>query len=240
MNPTIRHVGLLIPASNTTIEVEYNRVLPKHYQVHVGRLLMRTVDRAGWQTQDAEIDHQARLLGTAPIELIVLAQSTASFYATGYDETVTARMQAASGVPALAAGQVVGQAVRALGARRVALFGPYGGETAALSRAYFEDRHGLTVVAAESFANLPNREISSLGIDDASAAMARADQPDIDALVIVGGNFAAMGAIATWERRFNKPIVTSNQATMWAIFRALDPTARLPGYGRLLEDLPGG
>ena len=240
MNPSIRHVGMLIPASNTTIELEYNRVLPKHYQVHVGRLLMRTVDRAGWQTQDSEIDHQARLLGTAPIELIVLAQSTASFYAAGYDDTVTARMQAASGVPALAAGQIVGRAVRALGARRVVLVAPYGGETAALSRPYFEDRHGLTVVAAESFANLPNREISSLGIGAAAAALARADREDIDALVIVGGNFAAMGAIAEWERRFNKPIVTTNQATMWAIFRALDPTARLPGYGRLLDELPAG
>ena len=97
MNPTTRHIGILIPASNTTIELEYNRVLPKDYQIHVGRLLMRTVDRAGWLTQDAEIDHQARLLGTAPIELIVLAQTTASFYAADYDDTVTARMQAASG-----------------------------------------------------------------------------------------------------------------------------------------------
>jgi len=240
MNPTIRHIGMLIPASNTTIELEYNRVLPKDYQVHVGRLLMRTVDRAGWLTQDEDIDHQARLLGTAPIELIVLAQTTASFFAPGYDDTVTARLQAASGVPSMAAGQIVGRAVRALDARRVALFAPYGGEAAALSRRYFEDRHGLTVVAAESFANLPNREISSLGIDEATAAMARADQEDVDALVIVGGNFAAMGAIAAWERRFNKPIVTTNQATMWAIFRALDPTARLPGYGRLLDELPAG
>jgi maleate isomerase len=240
MNPTTRHIGILIPASNTTIELEYNRVLPKDYQIHVGRLLMRTVDRAGWLTQDAEIDHQARLLGTAPIELIVLAQTTASFYADGYDDTVTARLQAASGVPALAAGQIVGRAVRALGARRVALFGPYGGETAALTRGYFEARHGLTVIAAESFANLPNREISSLGLEEATAAMARADHQDIEALVIVGGNFATMGAIAAWERRFNKPIVTTNQATMWAIFRALDPTARLPGYGRLLDELPTG
>ncbi|MEJ0071776.1 MAG: hypothetical protein WDO24_27070 [Pseudomonadota bacterium] len=120
------------------------------------------------------------------------------------------------------------------------MFGPYGGEVAALTRGYFEDRHGLAVVAMESFANLPNREISSLSLDAATAAMAHADQTDIDALVVVGGNFAAMGAIADWERRFNKPVVTTNQATIWAIFRALDPTARLPGYGRLLDTLPEG
>jgi maleate cis-trans isomerase len=235
-----RHVGLLIPSTNTTIEVEYNRVLPKDFQIHVGRLLMQTVDEAGWRTQDAEIDHQARLLGTAPIELIVLAQSTASFYAADYDETVTARMHAAAGVPALAAGHVVGRAIRALGVRRVAVFGPIGYDVTARGKRYFEERHGLTVLIAESFAAVPNRAISSLGIDMATETIARTDRADVEALVVVGGNFASMTAIADWERRFNKPVVTTNQATMWAIFRTLDPAARMPGYGRLLEALPTG
>jgi maleate cis-trans isomerase len=235
-----RHIGLLIPASNTTIEVEYNRVLPKAYQIHIGRLLMKTVDRAGWQTQDADIDYQAQLLGTAPIELIVLAQTTASFFAADYDDTVTARLQAASGVPALTAGQIVARAVHALGARRIAMFGPVGYDVTTLGRRYFEDKHGLDVVAAESFAAVSNRAISELGVETATAAIARADRADIDALLVVGGNFPTMGAIADWERRFGKPVVTTNQATIWAILRTLDPAARLPGYGRLLDLLPSG
>jgi hypothetical protein len=34
----IRHFGVLIPATITTVEMEYNRLLPPTLQVHVGRL----------------------------------------------------------------------------------------------------------------------------------------------------------------------------------------------------------
>jgi maleate isomerase len=34
----IRHFGVLIPSTNTTVEMEYSRLLPPTLQVHVGRL----------------------------------------------------------------------------------------------------------------------------------------------------------------------------------------------------------
>ena len=34
----MRHFGVLIPATNTTVEMEYTRLLPPTLQVHVGRL----------------------------------------------------------------------------------------------------------------------------------------------------------------------------------------------------------
>ena len=34
----IRHFGVLIPSTNTTVEIEYNRLLPPTLQGHVGRL----------------------------------------------------------------------------------------------------------------------------------------------------------------------------------------------------------
>jgi maleate cis-trans isomerase len=46
-----------------------------------------------------------------------------------------------------------------------------------------------------------------------------------------------MASIAAWEREFNKPVVTSTQAALWAMVRQLggEPIA---GYGRLLEQMP--
>ena len=73
------------------------------------------------------MDYQARLLGTAKVEVISLAQTSASLFADDYDAHVTTqRMSEAAGVPAITSAQAIGQAVRALGARRhcsgVALF----------------------------------------------------------------------------------------------------------------------
>jgi len=56
--------------------------------------------------------------------------------------------------------------------------------------------------------------------------------------VVPGGNFPTMPAIAAWEREFKKPIVTTNQASFWAMLRAFGGADRVPGFGRLLADVP--
>ena len=49
-----------------------------------------------------------------------------------------------------------------------------------------------------------------------------------------GGNFPTMASIAGWEREFGKPVVTTNQAALWAVRQRLGSTDRIPGLGRLL------
>jgi maleate cis-trans isomerase len=34
----MHHFGVLVPSSNTTVEIEYNTLLPPTLQVHVGRI----------------------------------------------------------------------------------------------------------------------------------------------------------------------------------------------------------
>src|ERR1700724_1423480 len=58
-----RHFGVLIPSTNTTVEIEYNRLLPADYQAHVGRLkssggtpFVPSIGAGG--------DYQAELVGT--------------------------------------------------------------------------------------------------------------------------------------------------------------------------------
>ena len=66
-------------------------------------------------------------------------------------------------------------------------------------------------------------------------AFARIDRPEIEAFVVPGGNFPTMAAIPGWEREFKKPVVTTNQAALWAVLRRLNSADRFPGLGRLLE-----
>ena len=72
----------------------------------------------------------------------------------------------------------------------------------------------------------------------AQAAFSRIDRPDIDALVVPGGNFPTMDSIAAWEQQFGKPVITTNQAALWAVMRAMRISTPLSGKGRLLEQLP--
>src|SRR2546429_8496309 len=108
-----RHFGVLIPSTNTTVEMEC-RLLPATYQAHVGRLMSSGAGSFS-PSRDEDIHHQARLLGTARVEMVILAQTSASLHAEDYDDVVTKRMSAGAGVPAITSAQAVGRAAPALG-----------------------------------------------------------------------------------------------------------------------------
>ena len=74
----------------------------------------------------------------------------------------------------------------------------------------------------------------------AEAAFRRIDRPEIDALVVPGGNFPTMASIAGWERQFGKPVITTNQAALWAVLQTMKFATPLPGKGRLLEQMAVG
>ena len=235
-----RHFGVLIPSTNTTCEIEFGRLLPPEYQVHVGRLQTSRPGHPFSPSRDDDIDYQSKLLGTAKVEVIILAQTSASLFADDYDAVTTARMSAGAGCPAVTSAQAVGRAVRALGKRRIGLVSPYSAEVNAHARDYFAAKHGIETVALEGFAATDSYMIGRLGPENARDAFRRIDRPEIEAFVVPGGNFPTMPSIAAWEREFAKPVVTTNQASVWAMLRTLGSSDRFPGLGRLLEEVPAG
>jgi maleate isomerase len=231
-----RHFGVLIPSTNTTVEMEC-RLLPPTYQAHIGRL-MSSGGGSFSPSRDEDIDYQSRLLGTAKVEMVILAQTSASLFSDDYDDVVTKRMSAGAGVPAITSAHAVGRAVRALGARRIAVVSPYSTPVNDRAARYFEATHGLETIALEGFGATDAYAIGKLGPQRARDAFARIDRAEIEVFVVPGGNFPTMPSIAAWEREFKKPVVTTNQASMWAVLRAFAGADRLPGFGRLLAEVP--
>ena len=228
------HFGVLIPATNTTCEIEYSRLLPPNLQVHVGRL-GKGGDTPFSPSLDADLAYQSKMLGQAKVEVVALAQTSASLFDDGYDAKAKELMAAGAGVPALTSAEAIGEAVRALGASRIALVSPYSAQVIGRAKAYYETRYGLSVVAMEGFGATDAYAIGGLSANNATDAFVRIDRPDIEILVVPGGNFPTMRHIAGWERRFGKPVITTNQAALWAMLRVMGVSAPLPGLGRLLE-----
>jgi maleate cis-trans isomerase len=228
----MRHFGVLIPSTNTTCEIEYTRLLPAALQAHFGRL-GKGGATAFSPSLDADVAYQAKLLGTAKVEVVALAQTSASLFADDYDTVTVQRMQEGAGVPALTSAVAIAEAVQALGARRIALVSPYSEEVIGRAKRYYEN-HGLEVVALEGFGATDAYAIGKLGAENARDAFARIDRPQIEVLVVPGGNFPTMAHIDGWEQGFGKPVVTTNQAALWAMLRVMQIHEPLPGLGRLL------
>ena len=233
-----RHFGILIPSTNTTCEIEFCR-LPPDLQVHTARL-GKGGNTPFSPSLDADVAYQAKLLGDARVEVMALAQTSASLFADNYDEVTVKRMTEASGVPSLTSAQAIGRALRALGALRIAMATPYSQDAIARATRYYETKYGIAVVASESLGATDSYAIGKMEAGTAQAAFHRIDRADIDALVVPGGNFPTMKWITAWEQEFGKPVVTTNQAALWAILKAMQINTPLPGKGRLLERMPEG
>ena len=163
----------------------------------------------------------------------MLIQTSASLFSEDYDDKAVRLMQGA-GVPGFTSAMAIGEALNALGTKRIALVSPYSETVIASARRYYEGRYGLSVVALEGFAATDSYMIGQLGPEMARDAFARIDRPEIEAFVVPGGNFPTMASIDAWEKEFGKPVVTTNQAALWGMLRRFGSADGMPGLGRLL------
>jgi maleate isomerase len=142
----------------------------------------------------------------------------------------------ATGVPAAVttSGAVV-SALRALGARRVAVATPYDEAITALLFAFLGGA-GIAVTRADH-----------LGLDSAIWAVPRevtlglvrrAWTDDCDAVFVSCTNLATYDAIPELEEELGVPVVSANQATMWAAVALAGLSAQGAGQRLLDEGLP--
>ena len=88
-----RHFGALIPSTNTTGELEYSRLLPEGWQAHYARMATSSVNKTPFSPpRDEDLDYQAKMLGTAKVEIVFLLQTSASLFSDGYCEDVSRRI----------------------------------------------------------------------------------------------------------------------------------------------------
>ncbi len=234
--PIKHRVGLLIPSSNTNIEPEYYSVMPPTVSTHVARMAMTSVDDQGLSGQDQDVVRQAELLATAKVEVILFCLTAASFQlGLDYDAGLRQRIEAASGKPALTAAQTIVDALNTLGVRRIAMATPFVPEVNAVSRA-FMTANGFDVVSIEGLGYVDNFAIALTDYDTVRDLVRRADRADAEAIVIPGGNMPCLQIAPELERELNKPVVTTNQAGIWALLRHLGGFQQLDGRGLLLEN----
>lgn len=232
---TVKHrVGLLIPSSNTNVEPEYNAIMPASVSVHAARLGMTEVSAEGLAGQDQDVTRQSELLATARVDVILFCLTAASFQlGLEYDAILKQRIESASGKPAMTAAQTIIDALTALGVRRIAMATPFVPDVNDVSRA-FMTANGFDVVSIAGLGLTDNFSIALTDYETVRNLVFQADHRDAEAIVIPGGNMPCMLIADELEQELKKPVVTTNQAGIWALLRHLGGFKRLTGMGQLL------
>jgi len=239
-----KRIGVMVPSTNTTFEADFQLVVPRDVTIH-GQRLWLTNDAEGAAAMDrmnAEIETGARYLATAKVDVIVYGCTTGSFYrGPGWDEEMITLIERAASMPAVATSPSVVEALRFFGARRLSVATPYPDWNNRQLRAYLEALgfEVLNVDGEPRAARSGNQGINDHDPEEVVAFASRACRPEADALLCSCTAWRSLEAVDALERRTGRPVVTSNQASIWKALRTLALAPKISGYGRLLESLTG-
>jgi len=100
----------------------------------------------------------------------------------------------------------------------------------------FMEMHGFKVVHSEVVGFVASIELGRVGPERAYELARWTDRADADAIVMPGGNWAAMSVVERLEHELGKPVLANNAVSLWAGLRLLKRADSISGYGRLLRE----
>ena len=228
-------IGLIIPSSNRLTEPQFNRYAPAGVGAHVTRLRMTGPFHKPLGELKEAIAGVAGVLSDVKPGIIVF-HCTASSMEAGLagEAAVTEWIRAAARCPAITTGQAITEALKYLGVKKLVLISPYVQKTNEhevhyLREAGFEVLHdlGLGLAGSDEYTAVTPERWIEIVLDNTRA--------DADGYLLSCTNTRMIEVIEELERTLKKPVITSNQATLWACLRKLSVYQPIAELGRLFN-----
>jgi maleate isomerase len=239
MDNRVRRIGVIAPPGNVAVEREFPLYLPRGVVLNHNRLSrpdsIQTPESILAMNDSLEL--VAVNLAQAYPEVITYACTGGSFLeGLGQEAQPAERIERATGIPGVTTSVAVVAALRALEARSVVLIAPYPHDIMAFEVKFLQ-HYGFTVTAWDTFNCLTseaNRALSSEQIAEKVLSHREAIAAS-DAVFVSCTNILVMDQIERLERELQRPVVTSNQATLWAVFNKMNLDSRGLHGGQLFE-----
>lgn len=227
-------LGLIVPSSNTTNEPEFYRSLPEGVSLHTARMQLRDANAADLTAMADDIERCGELLAHADVDVVAYGCTTGSLVkGPGYDEDIESRLSDIVDAPAVATAAAVKRAFDALDVERVAITTPYISELNE-REAEFLTAAGYDVVTIEGLGLEPNLDIGAQRPETAYRKARELETREADGVFVSCTNYRTFEMIEPLEADLGKPIVTSNQATLWNALRVANVSGNVP-LGSLFE-----
>ena len=227
-------IGVLTPDFDPVPESELSALAPPGVSIHASRVVRPRTPAAF--AEPPHVDAAAERLADLAPHAIVFAY-TGSSYALGPDADDPTRRrleERAHGVPVVLTCRAATTALRAFGAKRIALVHPpwFSADTSDLGRTYFT-REGFDVVRCTRID--PSRSFTEVPPEEVFEWVRRNVPNDADAVFVGGNGLRAIGTIDALEAALRKPVLTANQVAFWAALRAARVTIDSHDYGRIFK-----
>lgn len=244
-------IGVVIPSTNTSVEYDCFRFLPRGVTWHFSRFMIEHPDLSDDKNFERFLDMLRQTIGDSIASLmtckpdhVMMGMSAETFWGgiKGNDGFVDRIQEMVGHETRLTTGaNAVIAALSALGVagnqnKTISVITPYQPIGDKHVRLFFEDagynvKHLLGLRcenAHDAIALLPDRQI----ID----AVNQVDGDDVDAIVQVGTNLSTAGIFPFLEKSLGKPVLPINVATCWHALRSCGVTDKYDQCGLLFEE----
>ena len=244
-------LGVIIPSTNTAVEYDCQRIIPRGVTWHFSRFMIEHVDLSDDENFMKFLDMLRQTIGASIASLmtckpdhVMMGMSAETFWGgiKGNDGFVDRIQEAVGHDTGLTTGaNAVISALEALGVagnanKNIAVITPYQPIGDKNVRLFFEDSGynvrqvlGLRCENAhDAIALLPDHQVMD--------AVRQVDGDDVDAIIQVGTNLSTATIFPVVEKWLAKPVLPINVATAWHALRSCGVTDQYDHLGRLFEE----
>ncbi len=221
-------VGLLVPSSNMTMEMDFHRELPEEIEIATSRMFLPETTKTAEMVMIEKWLHRANLdLSTVKPDITVFGcTSGGALFGQDHDREIMRQIERETGSEAISILSALSEEFALIGAKKLAVITPYVQNlTDAVGASLGED--GYEILAIGGMGITDNLEI---GGQEAKNIISFIDKTvnsttlkEADCLFISCTNLPAVRALPEIRNRFpGVPIMTSNLAVLNAVRRRFD------------------
>ena len=239
MDSRKRRIGLIIPSSNSTVEPDFHYVLPDNASLHSARVFLVETTIESLERMNLEAESAAKSLASADVDVITYACTSGSFLGgPGYDQDLLSRLTTVSGgVGSIGTTPAVIAALNSQEIKKVSVVTPY---LYCINERLTEflTHSGFEVASMAGQQLISNLDIGDQSPDQILEFCRNNLDQSADGFFLSCTNWRAIEIADYVETEFGKPVVTSNQATIWATLNFLGFKQPINGFGSLLTKHP--
>ena len=219
-----KRIGLIVPSTNTVMEPDLYRHLPNSVTVHTSRMLLEgsvTVETEELML-DVYLPECARQIGTLQPDVVVFGCTSAgALRGPAYEQELAEEISRATGAPTVTIMGAVVEELRRLEFNSVAVLTPYSEEINDTIKDSLEASgftvpyiNGMDVRGAFNIAAVTPAEIIEYTREQLKGV-------ESDCLFVSCANLRSVDVLGELEAVAGRPVLTSNQAVLECIKRAI-------------------
>lgn len=227
-------LAVMVPSGMVVTEPDFSLMAPEGVSCHYHRIPFQGGGIKDLKAAENSVAEATRILLHARPSVMAMAGTGTSFAGGyGYDQQIIKKMKEINGdLPTTTTTTSVVDALKRLNIKKVSIAMPYLEEVSRTAAKFVEDS-GIRVMNMKwlgktaGMCDVPKEVVYRLAKE--------VDHPESEAVFISCIDLHTLDIIEKLEGDLGKPVVSSNQATMWNMLRLAGVKDKLTGFGTLFS-----